>query len=390
VDTLLTMRQCFSHHINYSTMSKTQNAGKRSSTTKPIKRDARRPTPDLSTLSPEAQKYALAIMDPFDTRAFGARVPDQFAAPTVTQTVRATLSCKANSSGDVGIAIFPNVVTSAYLFSGSGSDFASVTYGDNTTISASRWGIDASVLSAKFDNYRIVGYGVRVTGLSSMTNASGKLIMATAPINTTWITKDYPIGGVTMSTYSTDYTVANTEKAWGIPYTSTTRNPSLLVNLPQSRVVSGIELAENIFEINPKVSSPEALNFRGTSDSFIGTDVVSQSSALNARSGDASYLRLEGHEAVYLYYTGGVASTSVIDVELVYHLEGKPNLNLLLGQTGNLVPATNSLGSVVRPIEMLKVLETAAKQPAVRQVVETAAGYIHPLLGRMAGALLSI
>ncbi len=335
-------------------------------------------------------QYHLALTDPFHPGAVGAKVPDQYATPTITQTVRASLTLTANSAGEIGALVFPNPVASTYLYAGNGSDFSTITWGDNTTTTQARWGVDPTTFASKFDNYRIVGYGIRVTGLSSMTNASGKFIMGSYPVQSKWVTKDFPVGGVTMAT-NANFTHIATETDWGMPVASGSHRPSLLVNLPGSTVVSAIEAAENVYEITPRISSPEALNWRDSGDSVIGTDIVGQTGApLNSvTTGSAGYLELNGFEAAYVYYTGGVASTSSIDLEVIYHLEGKPNLNTGSTQaiTG-IVPQNAVAPSPVKPIGMLKVVEAAAKEPVVHRVVETAAGMIHPMLGSLAGKIL--
>lgn len=358
------------------------------STTK--KRNTRQPKLKLQA-SPKAidddlARYYLALTDPFHPGAAGAKVPDQYSCPTTTQTVRASFTVTANSNGNAGVFLFPNPVTAAVLFNGSCSEFSSITWGDNTTTTQARWGVDPTTFAAKLDNYRIVGYGARITGLSSMTNASGKFIMGSYPISSQWVTKDFTVGGNTIAT-NANFTIARTLGAWGMPYTGTTLSPGLLVNNPGSQVVSAIDASENIYGVTPRLSSPAALAFRDAGDNYMGTDYVGGATT----SGDGSYLRIDGHEAAFIYYTGGVASTSTFDLEIIYHLEGKPNLNQ--GTTAAVVaiqPSQSIGASPVKPTGMLKVLEKAAKEPVVKQVVEQAAGFIHPMLGRLAGSVLSL
>lgn len=330
-------------------------------------------------------KYFLALTDPFHPGAVGAKVPDQYSCPTITQTVRASFTITANSSGNAGLLVLPNVIASVACFNGTCGDFSTITWGDNTATTQARWGVDPSTFAAKMDNYRIVGYGVRMTGLSSMTNASGKFILGTYPITTNWATKDFPVGGTTMATNANN-TQFKAWSSWGVPTSGSTLTPALLVNLPGSRVVSAIEASENLFEINPRLSTPEAMNFRSSGDSLSGFDQVPGATT----GGDASYLHVAGHEASYIYYTGGVASTSTFDIELIYHLEGKPSLSTGTTQAVvSVVPSQTQAASPVQPVGMLKVLEAAAKQPVVKQVIESAATFIHPMLGKLAGAVLS-
>lgn len=353
---------------------------KRPQLTKAIPRAPRK------TVDEDLAKYYLALTDPFHPGAVGAKVPDQYSCPTTTQTVRASFTITANATGAAGAVCFPNPVASTCLFNGNCPDFQNITWGDNTVANQARWGVDRAAFANKLDNYRVVGYGIRITGLSSMTNSSGKFILGAYPIKSKWVTKDFPVGGTTMPT-NVFFTNINTMASWGVPTIGATQTPSLLVNLPGSKVISAIEASENIFGVTPRLSSPEALAFRDSNDNFMGFDSVVGST----NTGDSTYLELDGHEACYVYYTGGVPNVSTFDLELIYHLEGKPNLS-----TGSSIAASSIQPSQaqavgpVKPIGMLRVFEEAAKEPVVKKVVEEAAGFIHPMLGRLAGSIMSI
>jgi len=312
-----------------------------------------------------------------------------FSCPTVTRTIRGAFTVKVDANGDAGALVFPNVIASTALWTGTSTDFSTLSYGDNTTSASSRWGVDPTAFAGSMSNYRIVGYGVRVTGLSSMTNTSGKFIVGAYPIQSNFDTKDFPVGGITGAT-NASMTKVNTFAQWGIPSSGGALVPSALVNYPGTRVISALEFTENEFEVNPRLSSPESMNFRPAGDSLFGYNVVNSAAINDTIAGNAQYLALNGHEAVFIYYTGGVASTSTFDLEIIYHLEGKPNLS---GASDAVVTATVGSGlrpSPAKPLGMLKVIEEAVKQPVVKRVIEDAATFIHPMLGRVAGAVLSL
>lgn len=341
-----------------------------------------------SDVDVDVAKYYMALTDPFAEAALGARVPDQYSSHTVTQVVKASLTVSVNSSGVAAVVILPNPLVGVYLPSGQGSDFSSVTYGDGTVIAQSIWGISPTALSSKLDTYRIVGYGVRVTGMSSMTNCAGKFIMGSYPVTSKWLTKDLPVGGNTMAT-NAGFTKKNLDLSVGIPYNGASISGANWTNLPGSRTISALEATEQIIAITPKLSSPEALNFRDSGDSNIGTDSIQAALGL-VTVGDSSYLNVDGHEAAYIYYTGGVASTSTFDVEVIYHLEGRPYISAGTQSVSGIVPAGGASVSPVKPIGMLKAVQAAAREPTVKFVVEQAAGFIHPLLGRLASQVLKL
>lgn len=337
-------------------------------------------TPRDSQLQDELLKYAAAIMHPFDPRACGAKVPDQYSLPTVTRTIRATQTCTVNSSGS-----FVGLVTNNPLFAlgavtGTIADGVQFTTVDGSN-GGSYWGVEKSVFKTQLDNYRVVGMGVRITGLSSMTNASGKFVIGTMPTSSYVMSQDFSLGGATPP-LDPDCTPSATWKNFGIPYNGVVLSPGLLVNYPGNRVISALEVTENIFEIVPRLADPEALTFRPSGDSAIGPWYQTTNGFSNA-----DYLKLTGFESTFIYVSGSTVN-STFDVEMIYHLEGRPNLSA--GSQAALATVSASAPSPVAPLPMLKLLTEAAKQPTVRKVIETAVGYIHPMLGTLAGTLLNL
>lgn len=325
-------------------------------------------------------RYAAALMHPFDPVACGAKVPDQFSLPTVTRTIRATQTCTVAASGN-----WVGIVTNNPLFAlgaqvGTIADGVQFTTVDGAN-GGSYWGVDKTVFKSQLDNYRVVGMGVRVTGLSSMTTASGKFVIGTMPTSSYVMSQDFSLGGATPP-LDADCTPAATWKNYGIPYNGATVAPGLLVNYPGNRVISALEVTENIFEIVPRLADPEALTFRPSGDSAIGPWYQTTNGFSNA-----DYLKLTGFESTFIYVSGATTG-STFDVELIYHLEGRPNLSA--GSQAALATVSASAPSPVAPLPMLKVLTMAAKQPTVRKVIETAAGYIHPMLGSLASSIIDL
>lgn len=326
----------------------------------------------------EVDRYALALTAPFHPSAGGAKVPDQYCLPTTTRTIRATQTCTVAGGAWLGL-ITNNPCMAIACQTGTMTDGQTLTALDNTQM-GTFWGVDTATFKTQMDSYRIVGMGVRITGLSSMTNASGKFIVGTFPSSSWAMAKQFTIGGVTPPTHATN-TPAVTWKDWGLPYNGNFSNPALLVNYPGNRVISAMEMTENMFEIVPKLSDPEALIFRPAGDSYEGPFQN------DTGVGNADWLKLKGFETTFVYVSGATAG-STFDLEVVYHLEGRPNISA--GTPGTVVPMSSASSSPVAPVKFFKVLTEAAKQPTVKRVVETAAGFIHPMLGKIAGSLLSL
>lgn len=329
---------------------------------------------------PEVRRYWLALTDPFHPDAVGARVPDLYSAHTATYTVRASMTVTANSSGSATQFVFPNPVTSVFVQQGASPDFVPITWGDNTVANGARWGVDQNALGAKLDNYRIVGFGIRVTNMSSMTSSQGKFFLGSYPVNSTWHTKDFTVGGATLAT-NAGLTRAATTAPWGVPLDASGNfNSTLLAQYPGTVIRSALEMGEEAYDVASRPVDPRAFEFRTSNDQPDGWETVGASGA----SGDASYLDMNGFEAVFVSMQGAVPSVSAYDLEIVYHIEGRPYLGGLPAVTGQnqIVTPSMSSASPVNPMGFFDAVAAAVKIPAVRQVVDQGADLVHPLLGK--------
>ena len=333
------------------------------------------------SLGPAAKQYLTALADPFNERACGARVPDQYSCHTTTYELRATHTVTAGAGGSIGVWVLPNVVTAMVVPNGSFSGSNTITWLDNTTTgTVYRWGFDSTTLGNKLQNYRIVGMGVRVANMSSMTNSQGKFVLGSYPINAPYVTRDFNVSGLPPTT-NLGGTIANTFSKWGIPYSGGVDYASL-VNYPGTKIMSALEVAASEFDIVPKPCQPSAFEFREPNDSLQGFAYNSTSGG----SGDPSYLKLDGFEACFVAATGLVASTSSVDIEIVYHIEGAPVIS-----AGTPAAAFINQQGTQSPTDMggfMKAIDTALQLPAVRKVVHVAADFMHPMLGEVARAIL--
>ncbi len=339
----------------------------------------------LARMDLEVRKYMAALTDPFSERACGARVPDQYSCHTTTFELRATHSVQS-VGGTIGVWVLPNVVTSLVVPDGTFTGSSTITWLDGTTTpTVRRWGFDSTTLGNKLQNYRVVGMGVRVTNLSSMTNAAGKLIMGTYPINAYYATADFNIGG-NAPAVNTGGTGSNTLSKWGVPFSGGTVDYASLVNYPGTKVVSALEAAEGEYDIIPKPCQPSAFEFREPNDSYQGFNFPGMLSGTSRAAGDASYLKLDGFEAAFVGMTGGSGINNTLDIEIVYHIEGAPII--VAGTPSAAFINQQGTASPVNISGFFGALESALKLPGVRKVVHTAADMAHPLLGKFARAIL--
>jgi len=280
----------------------------------------------------DGNSYRVALLCPFSDQALGARVPDQFFAPTATLSLREIVSLSNDSGGNIECIIMPNLYNPAVSFRGNISNGGTLTTPDGVTFAnGAILNLTTSAFYSKVTNYRIVSWGVRIRNTTAITNASGVLTVALVPCHTRMrVPQNGYIGGQNGSgAGAAGLTAANWLKAVGIPDNGSGRvDLTSLLELPFHARYQGTQLAEQTFEVHPKMVSPEALQFRDSGDSNWGEDMQATASAVYVQPGDASYLMMDGWTSVVIGFTGGsaTAGNQTFDVELIYHVEGSPNV----------------------------------------------------------------
>jgi len=264
----------------------------------------------------------------------GARVPDLFYAPTATLSLRETVSLQNDANGNMDCIFTPNVRCPVVSFRGSIQNGTTLTTPDGTTYAKGCILNNMGALSGKIVNYRIVSWGLRIRNTSSMTNASGVLSVALVPPHQRMRTPNNDTiggqgaGGPGAAGMNAYYWL----QSLGAPIegSGTTARVDIasLVDLPYHARYQGAQLAEQTFEVHPKLTSPQGLEFRYSNDSYWGTDMQATTSAVYVNPGDASYLFMDGWTSVILGFSGGggTSGTQTFDVEVVYHLEGSPQV----------------------------------------------------------------
>jgi len=143
--------------------------------------------------------------------------------------------------------------------------------------------------------------------------------------------------------------------------------------------VSLTQLAAKPVVVTPKINSPEAFNFRQAADNAIGFSINNQTSASYVSSGDASYLRVAGHELVALSVVGAQVNTSCLQVEVIYHVEGSPASSPLVGDTPTVIAA---------PSTMAEIVAAAARSEPFKMGLEMAGNTVLPGLVTFARSII--
>jgi len=318
-----------------------------------------------------AQMYKLALVDPFSEHVSGVKIPDMYSAPTATRRLVKSITVGTNGGGDFDLIILPNAYMNAISPRGCIPSGSTWSLGDGSTVGAGAVFTNATSLAGALTNYRIVSMGVRVRGVGSLTTTSGRIYAVTVPINSFVNDKTASVGGITPNINNANATAANTIIAYGLPNLAGAVDYNNMLNYPVSTEASIVSIAEKPLTIVPKVCGPSAFEFRQTSDRSMGFDIANQSSIANVQVGDASYLKVGGFEAVAIAGNGPI-NTTLLEVEIIYHLEGNPF------PVSSGISAGTSNSPLVDPIAWIKAIENAARSETFQWVASRAMEYFLP------------
>jgi len=355
-------------------------------TKKPVKKNG--PQQKLAKVQARSQSYLsvyrAALSDPFSTLAQGARVPDMYSVPTATRHITRKLTLSSNASGEADLVVLPSAFYHAVSARGSVVGGSTWVTGDGVSTTNSVVFTTTAAMAAQLVNYRIVGYGVKVIGVASMTTNSGSITIATAPTEGFQNIQTAPVGGQASNTNNAAMTVANTLTSWGVPNVSNVVSVAALVDLPNSLESSMVNISERPITVTPKICSPSAFQFKMCSDVGPGYNIQSQTSLAVVSAGNASYLQVGGLETVIIAATGLPVSTSVLDIEITYHLEGIP----FISATANTQIGSDAAAIVCDPMGWMNVIKDVAAVPAFKAATIGLGNSFFPGLGTMVGKFL--
>jgi hypothetical protein len=226
-----------------------------------------------------------------------------------------------------------------------GGNVGAVTLAKKYVTSTKVYGLtDASTLWSSVKDFRVTGFGLKLRNVQPPSSAIGMIEVAQVPVN------DYMPGPQALDILVGGVDPANLAlRTTGLGSASNLFYS--LLNLPISDEFSVQELMSDNLEIVGKINGPQAYTFKsmvfdanlgGTTATYDTDDYIytgNQSAVTTAginglRGCTSSY----GRSAIAINLRGFPASTKVLDVEIVLHLEGTPATLALVGFTpGNQV-----------------------------------------------------
>jgi len=287
-----------------------------------------------NALRSSKSSYLRLLVDPFDTRSFGSKVPDPLSLYTDTYKIH----------GEFKVVAPAGVTTAAYLIRP--NPFFSVVdlqsaSGASSTSSATGWSQSAansyiwsattpSALASTMTNYRVVAHAVRIRLVLPQQVATGRLIIARAPRSRA----DVPYSFVNGNGWSWATTGSAGNSTYGaIP--GIVANSPFLLEFPESKEYSMIDLMGCDVTIVNKPNAPTAFCFSPVVISnAINTNTYDSNEVVTIGQSPATYTsgaisdNCTGWDDFYIYMDGLPSSSNpIVNFEYVLHLEGVPSIS---------------------------------------------------------------
>jgi len=291
-----------------------------------------------SALSPRlrmSSEFAHAIMRPFDPNSQGVRVPDMYSFPTETYHVHGTVTAKAIFNGTLGCVFFPNPDVSL-LDTSADKEGVQCISGTSMTaccVQTERSSIYSAGEMSAFSSYRVASWGIRITNLQPVLNATGKLYIACMPSIPDTPNSDLirDMGG--------DFLTA--QGLWTPILTgSGDLNTAAILGLPVSRHIDVSELIPGAINVNGRCINPVFYNFKSckfvnnaAGGISIGNSLVQNASGtIKGRVENNSISNMTGGMNIVIFGEGFPVGQDALDIEYIYHFEvtQQPNTNQVI------------------------------------------------------------
>jgi len=279
--------------------------------------------PQRSLVGADVRAFQAALRDPFSLAAAGARIPDEFAIPTIPLTVEQVFTVTANGSGEADIVITADplvsfidplsTMTSVGALNSMGAASGHI-YGATTK----------TALAALCDAYRVVSTGIKVRNLMPFNTVTGRVLTAKVPPTGNFA------GPVDIAAANPDcYFLVNLISQIGMQANGIINGN--ILSLPGAQEYTMQDLISQALLIQPRGVTPAWRQFRDPLDdaSLGGTggpwyqNVVFTTGSNPVVAGSTSQ-RTNGNEITLIRFTGCPVSTLVAEVRVVYRLEAAP------------------------------------------------------------------
>lgn len=308
---------------------------------KPKPKKQKKPKVQYQERSDDLSQFRLALRSPFSPVAMGVRVPDSYCFPTVTYHYRSSLSVVSDAGGAISMAVFPSPALTAAIEQGTIPSGATA-FTANPEV---YYFVSPTELSSKLTEYRVVSWGIRILAKDTAFATKGKIMIAVVPT-----TNNAPSWNTLQTAAATSTgTVTEYIAGFDVAYLAAS-----ILNLPAVQTYSMQDLLRSDIEVAGMPLNESFFDFRGTTDrtttpwsagTNIGDEIVATATALTAATtiGRKDVASVRGGMAVLISATGLPVTTQSFDVDVIYHLEGTPNLSAASGGVAGLIPSAQAV-----------------------------------------------
>lgn len=313
----------------------------------------------MASGSEDLARYEAALTNPFSELAMGARVPDSYSFPSEVRHVKMVFTGTPRETGDMDVAVFAHPLYS--LISGTGTWQGGIATPDSVANLTQRAVLSEAKLSAAFNNYRMVGGGIRIKFSNTYNTAQGRLFIAVQPSPTN-LPVYSRIGASRTDIYEACDLPSEAITSGGV---TSVALPTQILTYPYSLEIPTSELIGNTIEVPFRVSSAAFADWRESSSAAgasSGPSLVTTSGTGVDNTVPEGYCMSDGWSTVLIRGTGLSPSTSgLIDIEVIYHLEGTPAIGASASDPTILSGATTQ--PVVNVTGMFKALAKQSLSP---------------------------
>jgi len=353
--------------------------------------------------NPHVDKYAMALVHPFDPSSVGVKYPEPYAVPTTAYKITIPLQVNTDSSGNWDACVHPHPLLPVYSTFPSTSSSTGIVGGASQTAPYSldatftsaiaqgyfNAGASAASISAKYKNYRVVAMGVRIKTNVDFTHANGRIFWAR-------VASPSQLPG----TLSSGATAAGLASCMEVPLDASGHITSQIVDMQEAGELQVSELlgpGGHEFIFHP--SSAQCESFIDSNNLYPEQGLANSTATGTVGTTSSSYFSTAGHMGLWLKGEGCVPTSTLgnapFTLEVIMHLEGTQNLS---GGTSapDLVPASADAARAA-PGETYQAQLVAAAAPiacsvgqkAIQAVKDKASGLFGALRSKVSSALSS-
>lgn len=269
----------------------------------------------------DEERYKIAQINPFHPDAIGVRVPDFQSTPTITEHWRGSVSLSSSSTGTLGIFVRPAPGYTIGIAASSGSVGSLAYVADSSAL----MGIVAdNNLNLTFKSYRMVAAGLRISNMANFNNVAGRFTcfpVCLGPLHGNQTAITAAGAGVTAGLLSVE----------GL----SSSNNVFQLSLPGAKRINLDQLINNDFMMNMRPCGASAHNFKRCSDVadpggasnmlMESEEYMSLAGAVNTAS-SSTMQSIDAQDWIGWYIVGANLPNSAVvaDLEMIFHLEGRP------------------------------------------------------------------